>query len=1793
MARFNYNYGDDTVGGGLPAATTERWVDANSTYDVVADAGSPGGKAFTIVKSGAGRPLVALDAADGDNQSILALVEFTANSKPSVYINASGSAGSESGYLAELDEAGNTIRIWEGNSGTFTAVTSAASVTLNAATEYWVRLCRFSNGDITARVWANGTTEPTTWNCSGSDSTHTTGWAGVSEFSTGGTLTVHYISAATDWDVGCEVENADFPNEFVYTTHSTGDHVALHDMESGAVFVVAILHSHNDVQFAEWHRTKEKLYITCSGSSSQGAIIRTDRYGCNREILRTTLTDCFSIDFDYDNSLMYYVTRQGINGDLYKNSDDGGSETTIVSNAINWPGAIYFNADDGLIYIPYDNAVRAYTNTGSISRTYPTLTQAHSVVVDDTHVYAGSWNIAGLWYRDILDTSSSWVNADSTHKLWDLDLNPDRSAIFGAPWYDDKIVRWSSIPVPRSVHRTDILSDTILDTIHSVSYGQLQTEIVRDYLDDPDVHRWRVTAKAAKLSGTGTKSAYGWILPDLPEELIDSDHAYSEAAGGGTIRVSVNASGSQQIPIDVQDFTPASGGYGGGATSEIYAGIDEYEGATDKEVYVFWITGGSQTQPNAKARYGAEQVWRRHEWISTDGGITDLSGNLTLTNNGSSAGSQQKVGLTSRDYDGTNDHVDVPSTRDSKAYSRFAWIRPDAVTSRNILSRTDSAGAGTSLSHAIRIDGSSNAQHYTFDGAAVTVTGSTTLSTGTWYHIVGTALNGGNAKLYVDGAEEGTPDAVGTLWTSGDRDDIGISTLGSYSYFDGHIDLIGETFNQLDSDEVATWFENGNDVAAFWDTTAAVEDGPLSLTPVVSTAVPDEGTVGTTVIIGGTAFTGSTDVQFNGTSDSGFVVDSDNQITATVPAGAASGPITVVHPNGNGVSTFNFTVLPDLPPDGWQIELFQIQVNVGETDIEQVSGTYKEYYTEGTIGTNIDFIPISISNSEESLEWDEGVFRLGSIDVTVQLLPEDYFNSYTNYVTSPFVMIIRDAAGNVVFHGPVDPETAKYNAKNRATAFRVLSWEVLLEAINAPCRSIYETQFSRSYNDADASQFNSTFYIKKTLNGVDLEPIADTGSVMVFDTPAGEHRAVILSNFVDGDDLGLVTGTAVVIYLLQNEVIAAGAHTVTTVGSGGLSFRRLKIEFSDADLYELLEQVGPDDNLLLQVDVNGNTYTMPMVVGSIDTSGSWVFLDDDRQTVKIYFNICSGTCSPATLETDFLDFGSTLSITSNTSADAGDEVRILGADMYGYDGSAEVPFGILNHYAINGGVIQGMFSLPELGVLPYIVDTFVFPSGFDKRFDRWGELPPNLLEALRQLQNTYGTFIRLTPTTSGGLPRVTVTVKDRAEANTTDSVVVNTITQILEWTETAADLTPTAVVVDPHIDYFKPKNSIENVGFYYDGVDTADPATTGKPQNGRVVNITINTSPSYSGDIFFGDGVGVRNDTKLKAIAQKFYEYYKALPRACELLMEGTPTVDLLGKMVEVSIVDDPIASTTFERTFFVTGVIVDTNSNQTTIRGRIGEFTGLTGQTPVAVISGQLIWSDVDSSGDEDVVLSGLNSYDPQGQDLTYVWKRDTVQKSTEAVYQETLVPGEYDIELTVTDPDANSNAVTVVLKVQDVSEDLGDGDAIQARFVNATWNFNEDGDLFVTVQGDEYTKTTNGIKIRTADTQGGLAAAGDTSYNNPQVNLEIVTALATNATKWVRVTLVNDVDGTDSSNVWEFAVTNIASTTALIIPAGLSAPTATADATGVDGEIRADASYIYVKIAGTGWVRAALATF
>jgi hypothetical protein len=64
--------------------------------------------------------------------------------------------------------------------------------------------------------------------------------------------------------------------------------------------------------------------------------------------------------------------------------------------------------------------------------------------------------------------------------------------------------------------------------------------------------------------------------------------------------------------------------------------------------------------------------------------------------------------------------------------------------------------------------------------------------------------------------------------------------------------------------------------------------------PVTVTGLnPTSGVVGTSVVITGTGFVAGATVKFNQTTATGVVVNSPTQITATVPAGATTGPVRV------------------------------------------------------------------------------------------------------------------------------------------------------------------------------------------------------------------------------------------------------------------------------------------------------------------------------------------------------------------------------------------------------------------------------------------------------------------------------------------------------------------------------------------------------------------------------------------------------------------------------------------------------------------------------------------------------------------------------------------------------------------------------------------------------------------------------------------------------------------------------------------------------------------------------------
>lgn len=82
------------------------------------------------------------------------------------------------------------------------------------------------------------------------------------------------------------------------------------------------------------------------------------------------------------------------------------------------------------------------------------------------------------------------------------------------------------------------------------------------------------------------------------------------------------------------------------------------------------------------------------------------------------------------------------------------------------------------------------------------------------------------------------------------------------------------------------------------------------VTPTILSFAPASGPVGTSVVLTGNSLTRATKVTFGGIAAAVFTVNSDTQVTATVPAGAMTGKIAITTPGGTATSSTSFTVTP-------------------------------------------------------------------------------------------------------------------------------------------------------------------------------------------------------------------------------------------------------------------------------------------------------------------------------------------------------------------------------------------------------------------------------------------------------------------------------------------------------------------------------------------------------------------------------------------------------------------------------------------------------------------------------------------------------------------------------------------------------------------------------------------------------------------------------------------------------------------------------------------------------------------
>ncbi len=177
----------------------------------------------------------------------------------------------------------------------------------------------------------------------------------------------------------------------------------------------------------------------------------------------------------------------------------------------------------------------------------------------------------------------------------------------------------------------------------------------------------------------------------------------------------------------------------------------------------------------------------------------------------------------------------------------------------------------------------------------------------------GTTLDGGADKLgSVFNIANGLGAFVRTTTTSGKVAAavtiLGTDLTGATSVTFGGI---SSTFTVVSGSEITTIVPTGaitGTVNVVLPTGTVKSNLTYRVTPQLLSFSPSSGAVGSSVTITGVSLTKTTKVTFGGVVAKTYTVNSDTQITATVPSGAKTGKMQITTTGGTATSTTNFTV---------------------------------------------------------------------------------------------------------------------------------------------------------------------------------------------------------------------------------------------------------------------------------------------------------------------------------------------------------------------------------------------------------------------------------------------------------------------------------------------------------------------------------------------------------------------------------------------------------------------------------------------------------------------------------------------------------------------------------------------------------------------------------------------------------------------------------------------------------------------------------------------------------------------
>jgi ABC-type phosphate transport system substrate-binding protein len=257
---------------------------------------------------------------------------------------------------------------------------------------------------------------------------------------------------------------------------------------------------------------------------------------------------------------------------------------------------------------------------------------------------------------------------------------------------------------------------------------------------------------------------------------------------------------------------------------------------------------------------------------------------------------------------------------------------------------------------------------------------------------------------------------------------LGVGDSGSPSFVSDGNTLYIAGINT--SASIFTFGQKGSGVQIYNNLTWI--NSTLAALPIISSFTPSSGVVGTTVILSGLRFTGTTAVQFNGTASASYTVNSDTQITAVVPLGATAGAISVSSPSGIAASLIPFAVIPSA--QGQVLAVSQdpkITLSASNT-FGTISPSAVQYFANGSyfpalvLRKLLDFYGVAIPKTVRPIP------TLGSAGVQPLNSPYANFAQY-NYCSS------GDTSGISTFVGITNASTSCYFVAPTSNTVTILS----------------------------------------------------------------------------------------------------------------------------------------------------------------------------------------------------------------------------------------------------------------------------------------------------------------------------------------------------------------------------------------------------------------------------------------------------------------------------------------------------------------------------------------------------------------------------------------------------------------------------------------------------------------------------------------------------------------------------------------------------------------------------------